>query len=257
MDHIAVRCVSKSYGDPRRPTEAVGVFSDFSLSVREGELLTLFGPNGCGKTTLLNMVAGILSPDHGSVAIAGQAPCDARIGYVFQNFQLSLFPWRRSIDNIGFPLELRGLRRRQCRDRARRLLSDLDISLPEQAFPYSLSGGQQQLLAISRALIAEPAVLLLDEPFNQLDYQTRLDMQDKLLDIWERTQTTIIFVSHDIEEALLLGDRTVFLSRRPARVLEIVENRLPRPRRHEVLESEEFFELKRRGLRLFQEALTS
>jgi NitT/TauT family transport system ATP-binding protein len=127
----------------------------------------------------------------------------------------------------------------------------MDISLSEQAYPYQLSGGQQQLLSISRALLAEPKVLLMDEPFNQLDYQTRMKIQLETLELWTRTGITVLFVSHDIEEALLLGSRTVLLTERPARVKEIIENPLPRPRDHSMLRNPQFFALKARALEIF------
>jgi NitT/TauT family transport system ATP-binding protein len=133
----------------------------------------------------------------------------------------------------------------------------MNISLPEHSYPYQLSGGQQQLLSTARALIAEPRVLLMDEPFNQLDFQTRLGMQTRIADIWRRTKTTVIFVSHDIEEALLLGDRTVLLSNRPARVMEILENPLPRDRDHSALQTPVFFQLKSKALSIFMRALES
>lgn len=251
---IEIQNVKKTYGHAKSTGQTL-VLDGFSLAVRPGEFLTIFGPNGCGKSTILHILAGVVRHDSGHISIAGENPGEAKVGFVFQNFESTLFPWRRNLDNVAWPLELQHVGRRQRRSRAREFLKEMDISLPEQAYPYQLSGGQQQLLSITRALIAEPKVLLLDEPFNQLDYQTRMKIQLETLALWSRTGTTVLFVSHDIEEALLLGSRTVLLTKRPARVREILENPLPRPRNHDMLKDPQFFELKSRALEIFSEGL--
>lgn len=232
------------------------VFDGFNLTVKRAELLTIFGPNACGKSTLLHILAGLTGWDEGEVRIDDQAAGEANVGFVFQDFRTSLFPWKRNIDNMAWPLELRGLSRTNRREAARTFMRDLGISLPEQGYPYELSGGQQQLLAIARALVSEPTVLLMDEPFNQLDYQTRLSIQKETLRIWRRTSTTLLFVSHDLEEALLLGDRTVLLSRRPAKTLETLTNPLPRPRTHDMLQSPEFFAFKSNAMNILRGELS-
>lgn len=257
--HIELKAVRKAYprdvdGVLRRLEVLVG----FDLVVRRHEFLTIFGPNGCGKTTILNIIGGLIPFDGGSVLIDGRPPSETKVGFVFQSFQEALFPWRSVIDNVAFPLEVRGTAKAIRRRMAREFLEFLGIRLREaeyMAYPYQLSGGQQQLVSVARALIDEPAVLLLDEPFNQLDYQARMFVQDKVAEIWEQARTTVVFVSHDIEEALLLGDRTALLSKRPASVLEIVENPLERPRRQNAIQRADFFELKRHALRVFMESL--
>lgn len=256
MSFIIIEKLFKSYLDPSlsdgRKHE---VLMNFSLCVEQQEFITFFGPNACGKTTLLNSIAGLTPIDGGSIKVDGKPPQQTKIGYVFQNFQLSFLPWRRNIDNIAFPLELQGMGKKGRREKVKEFLSTVEIDLPLYSYPYQLSGGQQQLLAIARALIFEPQVLLLDEPFNQLDYQTRITMQDKLLHIWQKTKTTILFVSHELDESIVLGDKIVFLSKRPARILEVISNNLPRPRDHNIIQTQDFFSLRNRGLRIFEEAL--
>jgi NitT/TauT family transport system ATP-binding protein len=253
---VEIHGLCKKYGEPdAAPENAITVLDALDLDVHDGEFVTIFGPNGCGKSTLLKILAGLVPYEDGIVQINGAAPGDAKVGFVFQSFEATLFPWRRNLDNVAFPLELAGRGRQERRGIAREFMRQMSISLPEDGYPYRLSGGQQQLLSISRALIAEPTVLLMDEPFNQLDYQTRMNMHIKTLELWQRTGTTVMFVSHDIDEALLLGDRTVLLSKRPAHVVEILTNTLPRPRDHEMLKSTEFFNLRSKALEVFKRAL--
>lgn len=256
MPFIEIRGVSKAFQQENDSyCQKLQVLKDFSLQIESQEFVTFFGPNACGKTTLLNLVAGLDGNDSGIIEIAGKAPIETKVGYVFQNFHLSSLPWKRNVDNIAFPLELQGIRKEERRRRVECFLANLEIDLPLHGYPYQLSGGQQQLLAISRALISEPQVLLLDEPLNQLDYQTRISMLDQLLRIWQKTRTTILYVSHDLDDALILGDRIVFLSKRPAQIREVIINTLPRPRDHTVVETQDFFSLKQRGIRIFEEAL--
>jgi NitT/TauT family transport system ATP-binding protein len=257
--HISVEDVYKSfYRYDNGSKEQINVLSGFSLTVVKYEFLTIFGPNGCGKSTILNIIAGLTPSDAGKITINGNPPEKSRVGFVFQNFQDSLLPWKTVLDNISFPLELKGVRKKTRRKVALDSLDLLGIEFSKSecnAYPYQLSGGQQQLVVIARALIDEPEVLLLDEPFNQLDFQARMSILDKVLDIWEREKITIIFVSHDIEEAIILGDRTALLSNRPARIMEIMENTLPRPRDYNIVQTRAFFNLKNRALTIFGEAI--
>ncbi len=255
---ISIRGLRKTYQNPKAPSiEGIVVFDGFNLEVHNGEFMTLFGPNGCGKSTLLHILAGLIPWDGGILKIDGDEPDVAKVGFVFQSFQATLFPWKRNIDNVAWPLELKGVKKAKRREQARQFLRKMNVSLPENGYPYQLSGGQQQLLSISRALIVEPKVILMDEPFNQLDYQTRMSMHLETLELWERSCTTVLFVSHDIDEALLLGDRIAFLSKRPANVFEILENPLSRPRTHDMLKSQEFFKLKSKALEVFTKALSA
>ena len=179
------------------------------------------------------------------------------MGYVFQDFRGTLFPWKRAIDNISYSLELKGVPRRERRLAAADLLAVFGIDIPTFNYPYQLSGGQQQLVSIARALMNKPSFLLLDEPFSALDYETRFFMQQKVLEIWRQTSTTVLFISHELDEAIYLADRVVFLTRRPARILEILDIGLPRPRTPEMMEGQDFFRLRSRGLRIFRDALAA
>jgi len=256
MQHIVIRNLSKRYTHSvDGEVHYIDVLDNVNLQVMKGEFVTFFGPNGCGKSTLLNVTAGLLKPDTGSVMIDGKPPEKARIGYIFQNYRDSLFPWKKNIDNIAFPLELQKVSRKERRKRTRDLLSRLEIEIQEDMYPYQSSGGQQQLSAIVRAFIYEPDVLVMDEPFNSLDYQTRFFMQGKLLDICARTSPTVLFVSHELDEAIYLADRIVLLDKRPAKIISILENILPRPRYHAMVETKEFFDLKTKALRLLKEAI--
>lgn len=259
--HIVIRELCKSYlREINRRPQKVNILESFDLNIQQHEFLTIFGPNGCGKTTLLNIIAGLTSFDSGKVLINGKRPEEAKVGFVFQSIQESLFPWRTVIDNVAFPLELLGIGKKARNIQAREFLEFLGIKLKADeydAFSYQLSGGQQQLISIARALINEPDVLLLDEPFNQLDYQTRMSMQTKVAEVWQKLKTTVVFVSHDIDEAILLGDRTALLSKRPGRVMDLITNSLPHPREPEMVLSPEFLSLKNRALRVFRESLLS
>jgi NitT/TauT family transport system ATP-binding protein len=256
--YVTIKDLSKSYRqNSGHERVTVEVFKKFNLFVKANEFVTFFGPNGCGKTTLMNIVSGLIPFDNGTVEINGKDPRETRIGYVFQNFEDSLYPWKTNLDNIAFPLELQGIPKNKRAKAAQEILDRFTIKIPEKGYPYQLSGGQKQLVAIARALIAEPQVLIMDEAFGQLDYETRISMQNQLLQIWDRLETTVLFVSHDVDEAILFGDRIVLLSKRPARIMEIVENPLPKPRRHDIMQSEEFFKLKNHALRVFTEALTA
>jgi len=256
MEHIIIRNLSKRFSHSvDGEVHYVDVLDNISLQVMKGEFVTFFGPNGCGKSTLLNIIAGLLEPDTGSVMIDGKPPQKARIGYIFQNYRDSLFPWKKNIDNIAFPLELQKVSRKERRNKVRDVLGRLEIKIPEDMYPYQSSGGQQQLSAIVRAFIYEPDVLVMDEPFSSLDYQTRFFMQGKLLDICARTNSTVLFVSHELDEAIYLADRIVLLDKRPAKIISILENTLPRPRNHTMIETKEFFDLKTKALRLLKEAI--
>lgn len=259
MSYISIQGLHKSYhNEANGKKEFIRVFVDFNLEVGQGEFLTVFGPNGCGKSTLLSLLAGLISADAGIVRIGGKPPQESNFGFIFQNYGDSLFPWRTLLDNVSFPLEVRGVSKRAARDKAKTFISDMGLSNLfdlEGAYPYQLSGGLQQLTAIARALVYAPDVLLMDEPFGSLDFQTRLFLQDGLMRLWERTKVTIIFVSHEVNEALYLGNRMILLSRQPARVRDVIENRLPTPRNHAILTTPEFSELRNRALSSFTQEL--
>jgi len=242
---ISIRKLSKSFaGQP--------LYRDLALDFPKHRITTIFGPNGCGKSTIINMVAGLLPMDAGEVLFAGKTLRETVIGYVFQNYREALFPWKRAIDNIKYPLQLAGQSKAQCQRRAEELVASFDIKFDLHRYPYELSGGQQQLVSIMRALAPHPEVLFLDEPFSALDYEMTLFMRDKLQEIFQATRTTTILVSHDLEEAVYLADQVLLLTRRPTQVAEIVAFDAPRPRRPETLTSEEFIRVKARCLEVFQ-----
>jgi NitT/TauT family transport system ATP-binding protein len=255
---VEVEAVCKSFeGAGQNSGTRLHVLQQVSFTVADGEIVSLFGPNGCGKTTLLNIVAGLVSADSGEVRIQSQDRPRATVGYVFQNYTESLLPWRSALDNVALPLELRGLDRRNRREQAADLLRRLDISVEQAAYPYQMSGGQQQLVAIARALMADPDVLALDEPFGSLDFRTRIMMEQKLQEIHARTQRATIFVSHDIDEALLLADRFILLGSPPTRVIDTMTVTAPRPRLAEWVTSHEFVEMKARVLEKFMQVSAS
>jgi NitT/TauT family transport system ATP-binding protein len=219
------------------------VLDGISLRVGTGEFVSVFGPNGSGKTTLLNVIACFVQPEQGSVF--HNANGNERVGIVFQNYEKALFPWRNCADNIGFPLERDGnLSKQERRDRAASVVAELGLRLPLGHYPYEMSGGQKQLTSLARAMVAKPTLLLLDEPFASLDYQTRMDMQRIMQDIWMKTRVTTVFVSHEIDEALFLADRLILLTPRPARVAKEYVVPFARPRTVECFSSKEFVDLR-------------
>ena len=225
--------------------------SEATFDVEAGELVALVGPSGCGKTTLLKILAGLHAHDSGEVAIGSlEQPFDAGrdIGMVFQ--QPLLLKWRRVIDNVLLPAEILGLPLAASRARARDLLALVGLSGSAEKYPYELSGGMQQRAAIARALIHDPKLILMDEPFGALDALTREKMNLELLRIWQEARKTIIFVTHGITEAVFLGSRVVVLTAGPARMADNLRVELPHPRTLEMKTSERFGEYTRRIYRL-------
>ena len=218
----------------------IEVLSGFDLKIKKGEFLVLVGPSGSGKSVFLDLVGGLSNPTSGVVYLDDKpvvAP-SSKTAYVFQ--QYALFPWRTALSNIEFGLESRGVLKEERIKIARELLSLFGLSDFEDRFPYQLSGGMQQRVAIARALATKPEVLLMDEPFAALDAQTREILQNELIRIWEGTQTTVIFVTHSIDEAVFLADRVAVVTARLGKIKEIIEIDLPRPRNAELRSSNEF-----------------
>ena len=243
--HVTVRGLTKRFGD------AI-VYDAFDLDIPRGELVAVFGPNGCGKSTLINMIAGLVPVDAGEILFDGKPLRAVKLGYVFQNYREALFPWLRSIDNIEYPLKLMKLARPERRTRTERLVEHLGVKIDLNRYPYELSGGQQQLVSIMRALIVEPEILFLDEPFSALDYEMTLFMRDQLQRIFVETRTTTVLVSHDLEEAVNLADRILLLSRRPARIADDVSFAAARPRNDLTLSEPDFVRVKAHCLEVFQ-----
>lgn len=248
MDRITVTDVRKTFQLKNgqnividgRPSDRLTVLNGVDLSIRKGEFITLVGPSGSGKSVLLDIIGGLTQASDGVVRLDGNviAKPDPKTGYVFQ--QYALFPWRTALSNIEYALEVRGVGKRERNQRARHFLALFGLSGFEDRYPNQLSGGMQQRVAIARALATEPEVLLMDEPFAALDAQTRDILQGELLKIWEKIKTTVVFVTHSIDEAIFLADRIVIMTARPGRVKEIIDIDLPRPRDADIRASSEF-----------------
>jgi NitT/TauT family transport system ATP-binding protein len=236
---------------PQKDGAPTKVLDGISFDVGVHETVAVVGPNGCGKTTLLLTLAGLLSVDQGRISINGKSPQEAPVGLVFQNYRESLLPWRTVEDNIAFSLEVRGTERRERRAAIGRFLQGLDINVPLNRYPYQLSGGQQQTVSILRTLIADPDLILLDEPFASLDYRARINMHEKVQEIFLNTKQTAILVSHEIDEAILLSDRVLVLSHRPARILADVSVKFSKPRPRELVLTEDFLQIKREIFKYF------
>ncbi len=237
---------------PRRGVP-VTALDRISLDVRDKEFSVIVGPSGCGKTSLLRLVAGLIEPSEGAIWLDDKrvtGPGRDR-GMVFQSY--TLFPWLAVRENVEFGLKVAGTPPQQRHDIARRFIAQVGLEGFERHYPRQLSGGMMQRVALARALANDPAVLLMDEPFGALDSQTRSLMQELLLDIWQQSSKTVLFITHDIDESILLGDRVYVMTARPGRIKELVEIDLPRPRSVDLLTSAAFMALKRHIMRLIHE----
>jgi NitT/TauT family transport system ATP-binding protein len=246
---IKVSGVRKRFTDGRRGIDVLAI-DGVSLAVSQGEFLCLLGPSGCGKSTLLNMIAGFEFPTEGSVAVNGEpvAGPGADRGMVFQ--QPTLMPWLPVWDNVAFSLKLKNVREKQRRIEAQRYIDIVQLTGFENHFPSQLSGGMAQRIGIARVLLLNPEVILMDEPFSSLDAQTKLEMQEELVSIWQRFAATIVFVTHSVEEALILATTIAVMTRRPGRIRELIKVDVPHPRDST---SPAFNDLKRRILSLIRE----
>jgi NitT/TauT family transport system ATP-binding protein len=225
MPHIELRDVAVQFGADR-------IFSGLSLSVAQGEFACLLGPSGCGKSTMIRLMGGLIQPTQGFIGVDGRSPQLARgtLAYVFQSPRL--VPWRNARDNVGLAIELRtpSVGKNERHERAMKLLQTVGLERDADKFPGMLSGGERQRVAIARALAVDPRIILMDEPFSALDPDTRQRMRMDLTQLWQGARKTIVFVTHDLDEALELADRIVVFSGRPTRTLDILEVREPRPR---------------------------
>jgi NitT/TauT family transport system ATP-binding protein len=208
------------------------IYDNISFDVNSGEFISILGPSGCGKSTSLRIIGGLLEITSGEVSITGKAPSEAwrELSYVFQSARL--VPWRNAIKNVTLGMELRydGMEKLLMENRAKELLSLVGLNDDMEKYPSMLSGGERQRVAIARSLAVDPKIILMDEPFAALDLNTRKHLREELIDIWEKTKKTIIFVTHDIDEALTLADRIILLSDKPTRVLETISINEKRPR---------------------------
>ncbi|MDF1794662.1 MAG: ABC transporter ATP-binding protein [Thalassobaculaceae bacterium] len=237
-DHVS-KVFATGRGDP------IVAIDDLSVDIEEGEFVCLLGASGCGKSTMLNMFAGFTQPTQGSVRLRGTpiTSIEPRCGMVFQSY--ALFPWKTVRTNVEFGLKVRGMAKRERRERAQFFIDMVKLTGFEDHYPTELSGGMQQRVTLARLLATDPEVLLMDEPFAALDAMTRQVMQEELLRIHESSRKTTVFITHSIDEALILSSRIVVLSARPGRVKAILDNNLPSPRHVDVQLSPEYAELKK------------
>jgi NitT/TauT family transport system ATP-binding protein len=225
---IRIRNVSKSFS-PRSGGEPVEALRHIALDVAERSFTTIVGPSGCGKTTLLRLMNGLIPPDTGEIRVGGRTPSPGpAIGFVFQSFRL--LPWRTVRSNVGFSLEVNRVPPAERRERTDRILAAVGLSRFAESYPAELSGGMKQRVALARALVGEPGILLMDEPFASLDAQTRELMQAELVRIWHERPCAVVFVTHSVDEALLLGSQVVLMAARPGRIAEVISVNLPYPR---------------------------
>jgi NitT/TauT family transport system ATP-binding protein len=244
---IAMRGVEIHFGEGRH---AVRALAGIDLEVAPGELISVLGPSGCGKSTIIGAVAGFTPPTSGELFVDAErvrAPGPDR-GVVFQ--QHTLFPWKTVLKNVEFGLKMRGVGCGERSARAREILEHIGLGEFAQHYPHQLSGGMQQRVNLARVLVNQPRVLLMDEPFCSLDAQTRLQMQQMLLKLWSELHMTVVFVTHDVDEAAFLSDRIVVLTQRPGRIKAELRVDLPRPRSTELLTAPEFAAIKRQALQL-------
>ena len=215
-----------------------------SLDIKENEFICVVGPSGCGKSTLLNIIAGLLEPTSGTVTLDGKVIEGTGVerGVVFQ--QYALFPWRTVLKNVMFPLEMKKVPKAEAEAIARKYIKSVGLEGFEKSYPKELSGGMKQRVAIARAYAADPEVLLLDEPFGALDAQTRVQLQSELLETWEKEKKTCFFITHDVDEAVILAQRVIIMSARPGRIKKIVDIDIPYPRTQATKTDPRFLELK-------------
>ena len=251
---VLVDNVSKVF---ESPDGAVHALDNINLEINNGEFVSIIGPSGCGKTTLLRSMAHLEVPSSGTILVDGRTPNQARLhrefGFVFQS--PALLEWRNAVDNVMLPLEMLRVKKSEARETAQRMIEFVGLAGFEKASPRQLSGGMQQRVSIARALTLDPAVLLMDEPFGALDQITRERMNLELLRIWEQRQFTVIFVTHNIREAILLSDRVVVMTARPGRIEGILEIDLPRPRSAATRESEAFVAFELQGEKMLERGM--
>lgn len=234
---IVIENVGKTYSGHKG--EPLTALENINLTIDPEEFVVLVGPSGCGKSTLLNMVGGLLTPNSGAIYVEGlTVDRDPAIGIVFQ--EVGLFPWRTVAQNVAFGMEEMGLSVSEQAKRMEQYVSLVGLSGFEKSYPHQLSGGMRQRVGIARALAIEPDVLLMDEPFSALDAQTRTLMQEELLDIWDKTRLSTLYVTHNIQEAVYLADRVIILSRRPGRIIRNLTIDLPKRERNSAKYSAQF-----------------
>jgi len=248
MGKLEIRDLNKSFA--KDDGSRLVVLDHITFDVKNKEFVCILGSSGCGKTTLLRMIAGLDTAESGTIVLDGEEMkgTNPKVGMVFQEY--SLFPWRTVIDNIAFGLEMQGIAKEERYRIAERYLKLVNLAQFRDSFPSELSGGMRQRVAVARALALDPVLLLMDEPFGALDAQTRNMLQQELLEIWEETKKTIIFITHSVDEAVFLSDRIIVLTPRPGRICRIFPVGLPRPRDRT---SPEFAQVRREVLDLINQ----
>jgi len=234
---LEVRGVSKTFYSTLGAT--VRALQDVNLAVHNSDFVTLVGATGCGKTTLLNLIAGLDAPDEGNLRLSDGLRFGDNIAYVFQHY--TLFPWRTALGNVAFALQMRGIPRHRRKPKASELLYKVGLAGFENIYPHELSGGMRQRAAIAQALAMQPKLLLMDEPFGAVDDSTRGELQQMVTELWQENQTTIIFVTHNIDEAIVLGSRIIVFSERPGKIVREFKIDLPRPRNRMTKEFTDLF----------------
>jgi NitT/TauT family transport system ATP-binding protein len=242
---VAVHNLQKTFAHSK-------VFDNLSLDIEQGAITAIFGPNASGKSTLLNILSGIVSADGGSYKIENFN--HFQFSYIFQNYRESLLPWRTNFENVALPLQIQGKSDKEISARLERLQELFEFKVQWDHYPYELSGGQQQIVAFMRALITEPRVLFIDEPFSALDYENNLKLREHLQKYYLAFKPTIVLVTHNIEEAVHLAQKILVLSKKPTTVLETIQNPLPYPRTLASLRTEDFHKTKDKVLAAFERA---
>jgi NitT/TauT family transport system ATP-binding protein len=240
---ISIHSVGKTFRRPRSDDTVVAL-KNVSLEISDNTFVSLVGPSGCGKTTLLRMINGLIKPDVGEVLVSGRKPAPGpSMGFVFQSFRL--IPWATVQKNVAFGMEVSGTPKREARERADRFLELVGLAKFRKAYPSELSGGMKQRVALARAFATQPEILLMDEPFASIDAQTRELMQGELMSLWARQKGVVVFVTHSVDEAVLLADQIVLMGPRPGRIVEVIPVNLPRPRwSYDVRADPEFIRLR-------------
>jgi NitT/TauT family transport system ATP-binding protein len=228
------------------------IFQDFSLDIERGKITAIFGPNGCGKSTLLNILSGVAIKDGGDYKIDDLS--HFQFSYIFQNYRESLLPWRTNFENLALPLEIQNESKAEIMRKINELQDLFELKFNWDQYPYELSGGQHQILAFMRALIINPKILFIDEPFSALDYENNLRLREYLQKYYLVYKPTVLLITHNIEEAVHLADKIIVLSKIPTKVLEIIDNPLPYPRTVLSLKTGQFNQLKDSVLSVFQKA---
>lgn len=235
MTKITLKNVSKSFLS--EDGEKQNIIIDFNYTIDKPEIITIIGPNGCGKSTLLNLISGLSKPDKGEINLECRNKERPNIGYIWQDYRSSLLPWFSVGDNISYPLRIKGVGKKERRKLVNELLLKLNNQIDFNQTTYKLSGGEQQLVNLLRSFAANPDFLLLDEPFSALDQSYRWSMAFSVEKMWMKEKIPTIFVSHDIDEAVMLADKVILMSRKPGNIEHIITNEMPRPRNVKMLSS--------------------